>query len=71
MGSSLGVQFHPEITARMVRGWLDLGGAEQCLRQGVDPDDLAARTRALEPTARANTARLVDAFLDGTPGAPE
>ncbi|MGW2889845.1 type 1 glutamine amidotransferase [Streptomyces griseoruber] len=69
-GSSLGVQFHPEVTTRMVRGWLALGGAEQCVRHGLDPEELLARTRAMEPTARANAARLVDGFLDGTAGAP-
>ncbi|MFJ8111256.1 type 1 glutamine amidotransferase [Streptomyces sp. NPDC096132] len=69
IGNSLGVQFHPEITTGMVRGWLELGGAEQCVRQGLDPDELLARSRAMEPTARANTRRLVDGFLDGTVGA--
>ncbi|KOG37064.1 type 1 glutamine amidotransferase [Streptomyces resistomycificus] len=63
-GRSLGVQFHPEITTRMVSGWLALGGAEQCVRQGLDPDELLARSRAMEPAARANARHLVDGFLD-------
>jgi GMP synthase-like glutamine amidotransferase len=63
-GRSLGVQFHPEITTAMVHGWLDLGGAEQCVRHGVDPGELLARSRAMEPAARANARRLVDGFLD-------
>lgn len=63
-GRSLGVQFHPEITLRMLRGWLRDGGEEQCIGQGVDPGELLARSRELEPTARANARHLVDGFLD-------
>ncbi|MCN9241122.1 type 1 glutamine amidotransferase [Streptomyces sp. RY43-2] len=64
VGRTLGVQFHPEITTAMVQGWLELGGREQCLRQGVDPDGLLAKSRAMEPVARENARRLVDGFLD-------
>jgi len=67
-GRSLGVQFHPEITTAIVRGWLDLGGAEQCLRHGVDPGELVDRTRAMEQTARVNARLLVDGFLDRVAG---
>ncbi|MGW3818754.1 type 1 glutamine amidotransferase [Streptomyces sp. NPDC005046] len=59
----LGVQFHPEITTAMVRGWIESGGAEQCVRHGVDPGELLARSRAMEPMARTNARRLVDGFL--------
>ncbi|MEV7392217.1 MULTISPECIES: type 1 glutamine amidotransferase [unclassified Streptomyces] len=64
LGRSLGVQFHPEITAATVRLWLELDGTEQCLRQGVDPGELVARTHELEEAARLNAHRLVDGFLD-------
>ncbi|MGC0405139.1 GMP synthase-like glutamine amidotransferase [Streptomyces sp. SAI-126] len=64
VGRSLGVQFHPEITTTVVRRYLDLGGREQCERHGVDPRELLARSRALEPVARDNARVLTDAFLD-------
>ena len=64
VGRALGVQFHPEITMAMLRGWLELGGREQCLRHGLDPDELLAQSRAMEPAARENARRLVDGFLD-------
>ena len=63
-GRGLGVQFHPEITTGMLRGWLESGGAQQCERLGLDPADLLARTRSMEPAARVNAHRLVDGFLD-------
>ncbi|MGW2233362.1 type 1 glutamine amidotransferase [Streptomyces sp. NPDC001759] len=62
-GRSLGVQFHPEITTAMVRGWIETGGAQQCVRHGVDPAELLTVSRAMEPTARVNARRLVDGFL--------
>jgi len=63
-GNSLGVQFHPEATWDGVRRWVDLGGAEQCARLGIDPEELVEHSRAMEPVARENAYRLVDTFLD-------
>ncbi|KUM87183.1 hypothetical protein [Streptomyces pseudovenezuelae] len=63
-GRSLGVQFRPEITTAVVHRYPALGGTEQCVRHGVDPEELPARGRALESTARDNAGRLTDAFLD-------
>ncbi len=61
---NLAVQFHPELTAAMLHGWLDNGGAEQAEAKGHDPAELMAETIAQEPAARARAEALVDAFLD-------
>lgn len=60
---NLAVQFHPELTAGMLRGWLGNGGAEQLRGRGFDPEEIYAATVAEEPAALARTVALVDAFL--------
>ena len=61
---NLAVQFHPELTAGMLRGWLDMGGDRLAREHGVDPEELHALTSAEEAAARRRAYALVDAFLD-------
>lgn len=61
---NLAVQFHPELTSGMLKGWFDNGGIREARARGVDPDELYARTVAEDPAARARAGALVDAFLD-------
>lgn len=68
-GRSLALQFHPEMTVAMFKGWLGNGGAEQLRGIGVDDEALLARTRAEEPAAVARAHRLVDRFLSLVAGA--
>ncbi|MFI0350134.1 type 1 glutamine amidotransferase [Actinomadura sp. 9N407] len=64
VGRSLGVQFHPEVTPAMVRGWLELAEPDELLRHGVDPRRLLERTLEMEAGAGGRAGLLVDGFLD-------
>ena len=63
-GNSLAVQFHPELNAAGLKGWLDWGGDAKVLQDGQDPDIMMAQTIAEEDAARERTYKLVDAFID-------
>jgi GMP synthase-like glutamine amidotransferase len=60
----LAVQFHPELTASQLAGWLGNGGATKADAAGIDADDLVAATRLTEHEAHLRAQRLVDGFLD-------
>jgi GMP synthase-like glutamine amidotransferase len=70
LGRSLAVQFHPELTAPQLEGWLGNGGSAYLAAQGLDADQLLARTRQEEPAAAARARALVAAFLDRVAAAP-
>ncbi len=68
VGRSLAVQFHPELDAAGLQGWLDWGGASKVQENGDDPVVMLAQTRAFEAAARERTFALVDAFLTDVAG---
>ena len=61
---NLAVQFHPEVDADSVRGWLEGGGAEDARARGLDPDVLLDHIASLDADVRVRAAALVDFFLD-------
>ncbi len=63
-GNCLAVQFHPELNAAGLKGWLDWGGDAKVLEDGQDPEIMLAQTAAEEDAARERTYKLVDAFID-------
>jgi GMP synthase-like glutamine amidotransferase len=61
--NSLAVQFHPELTASALKGWLDWGGDKKVIEDGQDPIVMMNQTVAEEAIARERTYELVDNFL--------
>jgi len=66
---NLAVQFHPEVDADSVQGWIDDGGAELARERGLDPDVLLEHIGSLDADVRVRAAALVDYFLDEVAGA--
>jgi hypothetical protein len=61
---NLAVQFHPELDAAILAGWLANGGHSSAVAHGIDPDELLTYTVAEEDKARERATRLVRRFLD-------
>ena len=61
---NLALQFHPEVDAASIKGWLEHGGHEKAAAAGLDSAVILAQTEALEADCATRTRRLVDAFLD-------
>jgi len=57
------VQFHPELTPRMLHGWLGNVGREHAVAFGADPDRLVAETAVRSTEAETRARRLVAGFL--------
>ena len=68
INNSLAVQFHPELNAAGLKGWLDWGGDKKVLEDGQDPIVMMRQTEAEEAHARTRTFALVDAFIDQVSG---
>lgn len=60
---NLAVQFHPELNAAMLEGWLDNGGDSKAADFGLDPEALLEQTRAVDERCRQRAHALVDGFL--------
>lgn len=61
---NLAVQFHPELTAAGLQGWLENGGRAGVIADGQDPEILYQHTLAEGEDAGRRAHELVDAFLD-------
>lgn len=64
-GSSLGVQFHPEVTPPIIDLWLRAG--PEVTEHGFDPDQIREDTERHFPRSQALVGRLIDGFLEPLP----
>jgi GMP synthase-like glutamine amidotransferase len=62
-GRCLGVQFHPEVTPRIMEDWVR-AYRHELDAEGVDPDGLLEETRRRAGAARAQAWRLFDGFME-------
>lgn len=60
---NLAVQFHPEVDADSVRGWIEDGGDQDARDHGLDPDVVVEHIASIDADVRVRAAALVDYFL--------
>ncbi|MEY4639272.1 MAG: hypothetical protein RLY13_270 [Actinomycetota bacterium] len=61
---TLALQFHPEIDAAALEGWLEWGGDKNVIEDGQDPEIMMAQTAAENDAAVARTYALIDGFIE-------
>jgi GMP synthase-like glutamine amidotransferase len=64
LGTSVGLQFHPEVTPAIVEGWVH-GGRDTLTARRIDADALQAQTRARAAAHRERAFALFDAISAG------
>jgi GMP synthase-like glutamine amidotransferase len=68
INKTLAVQFHPEIEATGLKGWLDWGGDKKVEEAGLDPVIMLEQTRAEQGQAEQRTYDLIDEYLKSVAG---
>lgn len=63
-GRSLGVQFHPEVTASLLESWCAVGGDMKLIDAGIDPEELIEETSRMAPFSQPALEHLLDWWLD-------
>ena len=64
LSTTVGTQFHPEVTAAHITTWLDVAGDSFLEAEGLDREVMIAEAAANEAASIEGCHRLVDWFLD-------
>jgi GMP synthase-like glutamine amidotransferase len=71
LGRTLGLQFHPEIDPEVLEEWLAMdGGCAEVESEGVNVEELRARTRHEADASEKRANNLVEVFLTKIATAP-
>ena len=68
LGRTLALQFHPEVDAALLAGWLAADRDGEAMAAGLDHDELLIRTSELTPDTRSRIRELVRGFLTHVAG---
>lgn len=67
VGRSLGLQFHPEVTAQIMDAWVE-AYPHELAEVGVDPDELLEETHRIAAASRQAAWQLFNRFADEVAG---
>ncbi|MFO7549154.1 MAG: type 1 glutamine amidotransferase [Acidimicrobiia bacterium] len=68
VGTGVGLQFHPETPAGVVRSWVEDGADGVVIASGRSPAAFIAEVEAAEPELAAAGSALFDRWVSGLPG---
>lgn len=67
-GTSLAVQFHPEVTAPLIASWCAVGGDRNLIDAGIEPEELIEETANLAVSTQPALERMLDWWLESFGG---
>lgn len=70
-GVHLAVQFHPEVTAALIRSWFAVGGGRPLTDAGIDLDQVISETEERASSSQPALEQMLEWWLEGMPSAAD